>query len=208
MAELNETRTIVSNPGKTYSKVWNYFGFYKIQKPGEPPKVDKSKLVCRAEPEKCQWVSSATATHTTSNMWTHLKSQHKHLLPKIENQPKVTEFVETKTPKLPAPRIESLNLSVAEYMIDSLVPFSTADGKGFKKLMGNAAPGYKVPCGNTFSRSIIPKLYEKEKNHLKSVLVEAHYPAITHDMWTSIATESYSTMTVHYISDTWELKGI
>ena len=54
MAELNETRTIVDNPGKTTSLVWKYFGFYKIQKPVEPPKVDKLKLVCKATPEKCK----------------------------------------------------------------------------------------------------------------------------------------------------------
>jgi hypothetical protein len=32
--------------------------------------------------------------------------------------------------------------------------------------------------------------------------------AITHDMWTSANTESYGTTTCHYITDTWEMKGV
>ena len=91
---------------------------------------------------------------------------------------------------------------MAEYMIDSLVPWSTGDSKGFTQMMVITVPGHSVPCANTFSEKIIPKIYEEEKNQLKSILVEVHYPAITQYMWTSIATDSFSTdsfstMTVH-----------
>ena len=48
-----------------------------------------------------------------------------------------------------------------------LQPYSLVEGRGFQKLMKIAEPLYKIPSRTTFSREIIPKLYEKIKQNLE-----------------------------------------
>ena len=60
-------------------------------------------------------------------------------------------------------------------------------------------------------RNITTKL-EKKKNQIKAMmksdLKHVEHMAITHDGWTSINTESFSTVTGHYINDQWELRSV
>ncbi|CAH1111733.1 unnamed protein product [Psylliodes chrysocephalus] len=49
-------------------------------------------------------------------------------------------------------------------------------------------------------------MYEEYKKKLKNVLKEVNFVAITTDSWTSVATESYLTITCHYINEHFELK--
>ncbi len=58
-----------------------------------------------------------------------------------------------------------------------------------------------------FTTSLLPKVYQKECDNLKAdmKLLPDRSVAITHDGWTSIATESYNTVTAHYIDISWEL---
>ncbi|GAA6065516.1 E3 SUMO-protein ligase ZBED1-like [Tachysurus ichikawai] len=53
---------------------------------------------------------------------------------------------------------------------------------------------------------IIPDLYEKTCNSIVYELAQAQSLALTTDGWTSRATVSYLTVTVHYMSD-WEMKS-
>ena len=64
----------------------------------------------------------------------------------------------------------------------------------------------------TPNRKLIQSKIDKKKNHIeaqmKADLKNVDNMAITHDGWTSINTESYSTVTGHYINDNWELKSV
>ena len=51
-------------------------------------------------------------------------------------------------------------------------------------------------------------MYDVAKSNLQSEINQIENIAITHDMWTSANTESYGTTTCHYITDTWEMKGV
>lgn len=55
------------------------------------------------------------------------------------------------------------------------------------------------------SEEVIPDMYQSVKEHVKSKLQSAERVAITSDTWTSVATESYMSVTTHYIDEEWNL---
>nr|XP_054594517.1 E3 SUMO-protein ligase ZBED1-like [Nothobranchius furzeri] len=57
-----------------------------------------------------------------------------------------------------------------------------------------------------FSQVVIPGLYDKTRNAIESDLAKAESLALTTDSWTSRATQSYMTVTAHYMLD-WEMKS-
>ena len=66
-------------------------------------------------------------------------------------------------------------------------------------------PGYKVPSRPTITAEC-RRLYDSMKGKLLED-VHLRHVAFTTDIWTSRATESYVTFTVHWINDEWELEN-
>lgn len=67
-------------------------------------------------------------------------------------------------------------------------------------------PRYHVHSHTHFSSKVIPELYEVCREDIENELRQAPYLALSTDSWTSCATVSYLTVTVHYILD-WEMRG-
>lgn len=61
-------------------------------------------------------------------------------------------------------------------------------------------------AGLTSQKKVIPKLYEDIKSTVSECLKQASFLAITTDSWTSRATQSYNTVTAHFIHD-WKLNS-
>uniref|UniRef100_A0A3B3CYD9 BED-type domain-containing protein n=1 Tax=Oryzias melastigma TaxID=30732 RepID=A0A3B3CYD9_ORYME len=76
-------------------------------------------------------------------------------------------------------------------------PFS----KGWLKK--DCEPRYTFPCRATFSETIIPSMYETVATQIK--VAETENVAWTTDSWTSRATQSYVTITAHFINSDMEL---
>jgi len=85
-----------------------------------------------------------------------------------------------------------------------MLPFSTVENKGFRKLMSVIEPEYKVPCRNTIIVRI-EKMYDDKMMELKRNLENIKGVALTTDGWTSLAVDSYITFTCHYFNENWEL---
>ncbi|KAM8731669.1 E3 SUMO-protein ligase ZBED1-like [Acanthopagrus schlegelii] len=66
-------------------------------------------------------------------------------------------------------------------------------------------PRYKLPARATFADSAVPLLYKEVREEVNTSLQQATRVAITSDAWTSIVTESYITITAHYISEDWRM---
>ena len=66
---------------------------------------------------------------------------------------------------------------------------------------------YKIP-GRKSVRNRLEKKKEMVQTKLKNDLSEIRDISITHDGWTSVNTESFSTVTGHFISKDWELKSV
>lgn len=73
--------------------------------------------------------------------------------------------------------------------------------------MNELEPRYKIPCRQHYSEKFIPELYIKTIEDLSERLLRAERVAITTDARTSCATDSYVTITVHYVNLDWELES-
>lgn len=80
-------------------------------------------------------------------------------------------------------------------------PFAVVEGEGFKRLIKELAPAYKIPSVITLKNTLDNK-YEVTKGILKSCLLAAPHVSITFDAWTETMNEkSFLGVTVHYLKD-------
>ncbi|KAH9371003.1 hypothetical protein HPB48_016992 [Haemaphysalis longicornis] len=61
-----------------------------------------------------------------------------------------------------APRAKLLTKTVAQFIAAGLHSYSVVEEPGFLSLMHATVPEYKIPS-RTFSRSVVPELYAKER---------------------------------------------
>ena len=81
-------------------------------------------------------------------------------------------------------------------IIKDLRPISIVSGQGFQKLISFLEPGYRLPSHMHFT-NLIERKYASVEQKLRGVLQEqAKFAAITADLWTSIATESFLTVLI------------
>ena len=97
--------------------------------------------------------------------------------------------------------------SVAQFMASDMQPYSVVDGAAFRKLLLVMEPRYVLPTRNHFANVVIPDLYALTRDRVIKGLTAANYVALTTDGWTSRSTESFITVTAHYIDAEWELKS-
>lgn len=64
-------------------------------------------------------------------------------------------------------------------------------------------PRYQTPNRQKITDFLIPALYENQKSKLIADLQTAEAVSLTTDAWTSRATESYLTITCHYVNKEW-----
>ncbi|KAK3404682.1 hypothetical protein EUGRSUZ_K00995 [Eucalyptus grandis] len=74
-----------------------------------------------------------------------------------------------------------------------------------RELLSYLNPNVKHISRNT-AKSDVVKVYEKEKRNLKSNIMSlSSRICLTSDLWTSVTTDHYMTVTAHYIDENWEL---
>ncbi|KAL2095565.1 hypothetical protein ACEWY4_007713 [Coilia grayii] len=87
-----------------------------------------------------------------------------------------------------------------------MLPISVVEGKGFQELIQFLEPEYRIPSRRTMTR-LIESHYEEGKQELATKLSTAEKVALTTDCWTALTTETYITITCHYISDDWQMNS-
>ncbi|XP_050316049.1 E3 SUMO-protein ligase ZBED1-like [Anthonomus grandis grandis] len=85
-------------------------------------------------------------------------------------------------------------------------PFNIVNDIGFNKFVNLLDPRYVLPSSFTLSGKMLNEFYLEMYQKVKAELEKIEYVAITCDSWTSTATESYLTVTCHYINTYYELK--
>jgi len=145
----------------------------------------------------------------TTNLRDHLTRIHplKYTLEAEKNKAgtsnKIDTFVRrTVCSEGHAKKITSL---MVEMLVLDLRPAATVEGVGFKRLINYLEPDYKVPSA-THMAKCLTDMYETAKSRLTEVLKDSQHIALSTDIWTSIATQAYITVTAHFISPDWELK--
>lgn len=79
---------------------------------------------------------------------------------------------------------------------------------GFVDLINYLEPRYTVPNRTTFSRTIIPQQFEKVVAKLKEVVKVANHLSFTTDLWSSINTTDYISITCHFLDNMFQRHNI
>lgn len=79
------------------------------------------------------------------------------------------------------------------------------ENPGFRYMLKTLEPRYKLPARSHFTEKVIPELYHETKVQVMASMTQANRVAITCDSWTSVSTESYVTITAHYVSEDWQI---
>ena len=94
-------------------------------------------------------------------------------------------------------RAEQITTLIAKMVALDTMPTYMVEGKGFRQFMGFIEPDFKVPCHQTIMRRI-NKMYNKVRGDVEKTLENITDVSITTDVWTSLATESYVTVTAPF----------
>lgn len=110
---------------------------------------------------------------------------------------------------MPAETRKKLDELVTEMVALDFEPYSMVDGLGFKALMDFVVPEYDLPDRTNLSRVLMPELYEELRSTITEILQSDMEEGIkcicyTSDGWTSRHGDSYLSLTVHYLSKTFE----
>lgn len=80
-------------------------------------------------------------------------------------------------------------------------PFSIVEDQGFRNFVQALNTNYELPNRKLISKTLIPEKYLECRNHVKELVQEAENVCITIDSWTSIAMDSYFSVTAHFKKD-------
>jgi len=98
-------------------------------------------------------------------------------------------------------------MKVMRMIAVGIQPFSCVEDEGFKELMKEMDPRYKLPSRSHLRDVVLPSQYEELKNKLYVILANVDFLALTTDMWTSRANEGYITITCHFVSNNFKLES-
>lgn len=96
-------------------------------------------------------------------------------------------------------RKKELDLAVLDMIAMDFQPFTIVTDDGFKRLVFLLDPRYVLPSTFTLSGKLLNQRYNDIRNKLREDLSGVEYVSLTSDGWTSRATESYLTITCHFV---------
>ncbi|XP_053569082.1 zinc finger BED domain-containing protein 4-like [Bombina bombina] len=210
MTEVDKKdREIKNAPSILKASIWAHFGFYEHTGKHE---LDKTHAVCKASHTKIKYLGN------TTNLRNHVRRFHSEMLTPATaasaTAKEITRLAEAHQPRIDAmlstlpPNSEKgkrITKAVATFIAKDLRPYSVLENLGFRNLLKTLEPRYKIPSRNHLTENVIPALYHETKAQVIASMSQASRVAITCDSWTSVTTESYVTVTAHYVSKDWKI---
>ena len=96
--------------------------------------------------------------------------------------------------------------AVIEWIVLDIQPFKVIEGEAFRKMILELDPYYVIPTRNTV-KSIIKKAFEKRRTSIKEFVKNISGKiSFTTDIWSSLKTEGFLGITIHYVNENWILK--
>lgn len=105
-------------------------------------------------------------------------------------------------------RHKDITKAVTNFLAKDMMPLSTVENVGFRKMMSVIDPRYELPGRKYFSRTAIPALYGEVRDRVEEQLKSVSYFATTADLWSSRTSEPYLSLTVHFIDKYWNLVSL
>lgn len=205
----SQPQSQLHSPAHSKSKVWQHYGFYK-----KDGKLDKLSAICKL----C--FAPIKYTGSTTNLITHLKWQHSiNIESESSSEPSSSRpsgstrgeqdtatFFSGQLANNSA-RSKDVNNAISYFMCKALQPYSVTENEGFQYVLRVLEPRFKIPLRKFFTEKEIPALYARVRLEISKSLQRAQRVALTVDGWTSCATDSYITVTVHYVDNEWDLQS-
>ncbi|KAM9809120.1 zinc finger BED domain-containing protein 4-like [Syngnathus typhle] len=113
-------------------------------------------------------------------------------------------FQKGKTYPDDSPRAGNITDLIAKMICLDLQPISIVEDRGFNALMKYVDPSFKMPSRKKIKEETITHMYTAFCNEVKRTLENAESVVLTTDMWTSRSTQSYLTVTCHFVHD-WQM---
>ncbi len=192
---LASTHSQPSNKkAKAASDVWNYF--QKITDENNILKSNKCRL--------CNTTFAASCATTTLRR--HLQKKHTITYTSniSNNQTKLTSYHFKPYTKSEQSHITT---NLVDWITVNLQPFKIVEQVEFKKLVHSLDPRYIIPCRRTIKDNVIIRFTDSKKNIFTYFNSFTSKIALTTDIWTcSITSQSYLGITIHFITNLWEMK--
>ncbi|XP_053565459.1 embryonic protein UVS.2-like isoform X2 [Bombina bombina] len=202
-------REIKNAPSILKASIWAHFGFYEHTGKHE---LDMTHAVCKACHTKIKYLGN------TTNLRNHVRRFHSEMLTPAAaasaTAKEITRLAEAHQPRIDAmlstlpPNSEKgkrITKAVATFIAKDLRPYSVVENLGFRNLLKTLEPRYKIPSRNHLTENVIPALYHETKAQVIASMSQASRVALMCDSWTSVTTESYVTVTAHYVSKDWKI---
>ena len=128
--------------------------------------------------------------------------------PSTPGQTTIIESFESHQP-MPSssPKWIKITESLVYFITKDMQPLDTVEDKGFQRLSHTLEPRYQPPSRKTLSVNYLPSIYEREKQKINPNVSAADHFALTTDMWTSRANQSYTGVTIHFITTEFKLES-
>lgn len=104
-------------------------------------------------------------------------------------------------------REKQINNALIKMVVADLQPLSIVENEGFKLFSKALNPAFVVPSRYILTKTLLKNNYDAVFKNLKEELSFAEHICITTDAWTSIANESYVSITAHFITKDWKLNS-
>lgn len=182
-------------------KSGSHFGFYCTD---SGTTLDKEFAICTNSLTKVKYMGN------TTNMNSHLVRHHPELATEERtsrdananvsvSQPTINTVFKAKSPSA-SHRAASINTSIHYLIGKDLRPYSVAE------MLHILETRYDILCQKYFTAKDTAALYAETKAKVENALRSADRVALMCDAWTSRATESFVTVTAHFIHE-WELQS-
>ncbi len=194
-------------PASFKSSVWEHFGFHVTYDDNGNKTVDRTATVCKHCAKCIQY-----ANDNTSNMTVHLRRHHYNVsISTNRREPVRKQLLLSAAFKQPlsdkSDRAIAITKALGMFIAKYMQPCSVIECEGFRQLMNVLEPRYNIPSRRHFGTTVIPKLYDETRGEFEKELSDTAHVALTTDGWTSRATESFLTVTAHYITSEWEMRS-
>lgn len=158
------------------------------------------------EVEECNTVDSVTqcSSSSSNNLNTNCSSSSSEFCgpqPRKRRRTYVDKNFEI-SQSCSSERTEQIHKALAKMIAINQIPLSFCSSSGFKQFMSIVEPNYII-CKEGAIKQRLKGLKSSVEVIIKKELKDARSVSCTSDCWSSIAQESYITVTAHFIDNQW-----
>lgn len=106
-------------------------------------------------------------------------------------------------------KAKTIHRRIGEMIAIDCQPCSIVEKSGFQRLVESLEPHYQIPNRKFFMDKILPEMYDRVVEKLKTLLQEANGVSFTSDIWTSDSNnDAFLSLTAHYIDKNFDRKKL